>query len=259
MAGATHRALRDDEDTASLELRREILDALAVKVGPTVLAGQQVLPVSLACRELFPEGGLRRGSTVAVSSPALAFAVLAQASGAGSWICCVERVEASTLGWVSAAEYGVALDRVVVARVPAGGGASAAGSSAVGGGSAAVVSAALDAFDVVLVSGVVLAPRDARRLQHRARERNAVLMVVERAGLLDGLAVGADVRLEFSSQQWEGVEQGHGALERRLVKVSVQGRRAAGRSRDVAIWLPATTGVAAVVDSSAPVRSLVAR
>ena len=244
MAGAAQRVPQTQEEA---DETRRLLDALTAKVSPTVLAGQQIMPVSVGCRDLFPEGGLRRGSTVAVTSPSLAFAIVAQASQTGSWLCAIEcggtGTASGALGWVSAAEYGVALERVVVVRV-AGDRARVAGDGArvAGDGVPAVVSAALDAFDVVLVSDVVLAPRDVRRLHHRARERNAVLMAVERVSSLAGLGAGADVRLEFSQQQWHGVGQGYGALERRSVTVSVQGRRAAARPRDVVVWLPNTDG-----------------
>ena len=246
MAGVHQRVSPTPEEA---DETRRLLGALAAKVAPTMLAGQQIMPVSPACRDLFPEGGLRRGSTVAVTSASLAFAIVAQASQSGSWLCVVERAGAGTegvaLGWASAAEYGVALERVVVVRVGA-----PAGSAAALGNAAASVSAALDAFDVVLVSGGVLAPRDVRRLQHRARERNAVLVALERPGTSAGLGAGADVRLECSHQQWHGVGQGHGALERRRVTISVHGRRAAARPRDVTLWLPDTNGALHACDAA---------
>ena len=60
--------------------------------GPgTTLADERLLPVVPALRPLLPGRGLRRGTTVTVSrSAALALALVAGASGAGSWMAAVD-------------------------------------------------------------------------------------------------------------------------------------------------------------------------
>ena len=71
---------------------------------------ERVLPVAAALRPLLPGGVLRRGSTVALppgpaaGSTSLLFALLAEASAAGSWCALVGLPH---LGLVSAAEVGL--------------------------------------------------------------------------------------------------------------------------------------------------------
>src|SRR6266542_2235798 len=63
------------------------LEDLAQRVRPVTLAGEQLLPVPRALEPLLPDRGLRRGGTVAVDgSLALALALVAGASAAGSWV-----------------------------------------------------------------------------------------------------------------------------------------------------------------------------
>ncbi|MBA2496786.1 MAG: hypothetical protein H0V33_06755, partial [Acidimicrobiia bacterium] len=99
--------------------RLEELAALAERVRPTVLAGEQVLPVLGALDGLLP-GGLRRGSSLAVGvgragrpggATSLALAVAAGPSAAGSWVAAVG---VPSLGLAAAAGYGVDLDRLVL-------------------------------------------------------------------------------------------------------------------------------------------------
>jgi hypothetical protein len=78
--------------------------------------GAGVLPVVPVLAGLFPEGGLRRGSTVRVrSSISLLFALLAEASGQGTW-CAV--VGMPSLGVVAAHEAGVDLSRLALVPEP---------------------------------------------------------------------------------------------------------------------------------------------
>src|SRR5215216_3953057 len=81
--------------------------------GPgTTLADERLLPVVPALRPLLPGRGLRRGTTVTVSrSAALALALVAGASAAGSWVAAVGLPD---LGIVAAAETGIALERLAV-------------------------------------------------------------------------------------------------------------------------------------------------
>jgi hypothetical protein len=201
-------------------------------VGPgTTLADERLLPVLPALRPLLPHQGLRRGTTVAVArSAALALALVAGASAAGSWVAAVGLPD---LGIVAAAETGIALERLALVPVP---GARAWPT---------VVAAFLDAVDVVLVrspAGLPAAP--ARRLAARARERGAVLVP------LGAWSEPADLRLAVTSSDWHGLGQGHGSLRARRVEVVASGRGAAARERRALLWLPSPDGT--IIPATAP-------
>jgi len=190
---------------------------------PVSLARERTLPVLPALAGLLPEGGLRRGSTVAVSgATSLALALAAGPSQAGSWCAAVGL---PSLGLVAAAEVGVALERFPLVARP-------------GQEWAAVVAALVDAVDVVLVC----LPRHvrtgaARRLVAKARDRGAVLITTGGSA-----AFAADVRLSVAGSSWEGLGKGHGRLRARRMDVVASGRGAAVRERRVSLWLPALGG-----------------
>jgi hypothetical protein len=192
----------------------------------TTLADERLLPVVPALRPLLPGRGLRRGTTVTVSrSAALALALVARASAAGSWMAAVGLPD---LGIVAAAETGIALERLALVPTP---GARAW---------PAVVAALLDAVDVVLVrSPARLPPAQARRLTARARERGAVLVP------LGAWPEPADLRLTVTTSTWTGLGQGHGNLQARQVEVLVTGRGAATREHRSLLWLPSPDGTIA--------------
>jgi hypothetical protein len=179
--------------------------------------GDDVLPVAPPLDELFPYGGLARGSIVAVDSPALALALVAQASGAGAW-CAAAGLP--TLGLAAAAETGVDLSRF--ALVPAPGEQWAAAAAVLLGG-----------LEVVLVG----APRnaraaDARRVAARVREHRGVLVAV------GGWPEPVDLRLRLDGSEWAGLDQGYGRLTGRRCRIASTGRGAAARERRVTVWLP---------------------
>jgi hypothetical protein len=211
----SERAVRGEGQVAAPELKN--------LARPVSLARERTLPVLPALSDLLPEGGLRRGSTVAVSgATSLALALLAGASQAGSWCAAVGL---PSLGLVAAAEVGVALERFPLVARP-------------GEEWPAVVAALLEAVDVVLVC----LPRhvrtdDARRLVARARDRGAVLVTTGSSG-----ALAADLRLSVAGATWEGLGQGHGRLRARRMDVVATGRGAASRERRASLWLPAANG-----------------
>ena len=212
----------------AVELRQ-----MAGAVRPTALAVERTLPVHESLGPLFPMGGLARSSTIGVSGPgatSLALAVAAGPSAAGSW---VGFVGAERVGWAAAAELGVAAERTLVV-------------CDVGVGQWPTVTAALiDAVDVVVASPThPVRINDARRLAARARERGAVLVVVQPAS---SWPMAFDVGLEVTAAEWCGVGSGHGRLSARRVTVSSTGRRGAARPRDTTMWLPAATGEPACV------------
>lgn len=214
-----------------------LLHEAAARARPVALAREHVLPVLEPLQPLLPDG-LRRGSTVtAGDATSLALAVVAGPSSAGSWAAAVG---VSHLGLAAAAELGVALDRLVVVADPP------------RQAWATVMATLIDALDVVLVrvrhrvNGA-----DARRLTARARERGAVLVV-----LGDGWPEAPDVRLSIVRSEWEGIGDGHGHLQARRVTIEAGGRRAAARTRQLDVWLPAADGAIASVDELATVREL---
>jgi hypothetical protein len=172
--------------------------------------------------ELLGTPGLRRGSTVAVSTTghsgatALACSLLAVASREGAWCAAVAMGE---LGVVAAAEFGVALDRLALVPHP-------------GSKLAAVVSALLDGCDVVLAPTDISAP-EFRRLAARARERRSVLVLVSGSRAVTSFSrpvpEGVDVRIEIVGNTFGGLGLGTGRLDYRRIDVVATRRSAAPR------------------------------
>ncbi|HTX62875.1 MAG TPA: hypothetical protein VMD28_04515 [Acidimicrobiales bacterium] len=201
------------------------LQALAERVRPTAASRTRLLPVLPPIAALLPDGGLRRGTVVRFAGrggPSLAMAVAAGPSAAGSWCGAVGLDE---MGVLAAAGYGLDLERLVVVRAaPA---------------EWAVAAAALvDGIDLV-----VLAPPPharaaaARTLTARARERGAVVLVVE-----ERPSFPAGLELSVETAQWHGLAEGAGRLQSRRVTVVARGRGAAVRPVRQELWLPAATG-----------------
>jgi hypothetical protein len=193
--------------------------------GP-VLARDRKLPLVTALAGLFPEGGLRRGSTVVVgpgSAPGATSLVLALLSGpcaGGSW-CAV--VGAPDLGLVAAAQLGNDLERLAMVPAP-------------GARWAVVTAALLEGFDVVLLRpDGQAAPPDARKLEARARERGAVLAV------LGDWPGSADIHLRVASGRWRGLGDGFGYVAGRQLEVVAGGRGAASRPRRARLSLRGTS------------------
>ena len=230
---------------------REALAEVAQRARPVALAREQVLPVLPPLETLLP-GGLRRGTTVGVSSTSLALALLAGPVQAGSWLAAVGM---STLGLAAAAELGVTLDHLVLVADPP------------NDAWATTVATLVDAFDVVLVHARRHTKHtDARRLAARSRERGSVLVV------LGGETPGApaprtqqlwpeapDVRLSIIRSEWTGLGDGHGHLRARKITIEIDGRRGAARHRRVDLWLPAAGGGVAEVEPLAEVRPFTRR
>lgn len=196
-------------------------------------AGDRVLPVLPALRGLLPDGGLRRGSIVAVDGPgALLWALAAGASDAGAWCATVGLPE---LGLVAAAEAGVAIDRLLVV-------------DDAGSRWAEVVATLLDGVEVVLArSPGRLPPQIVRRVAAVLRRQGGVLMVV-------GAWEGAWIRLRVASSVWTGVGAGHGHLRGRRAEVVAEGRGAGGRPRVARLWLPGPEGAVTGPDLARDIR-----
>lgn len=260
---------RADGDAASrlARLRSGALNGLVARASDHTghrPAADRVLPVLPELRELLPEGGLRRGSAIALGGPqrggatppqastlagqpatvgvtSLLTALLVGPSQAGSW-CAVVGMPA--FGTVAAAEAGVCLDRLALVPCP-------------GTEWASVVAALLDGVDVVAVQGTgqtQVTGAVAHRLAARARQRGGVLMPV-------GTWPGADMTMTphlirdlgagrpsgGEHNLWEGAGQGRGRLRRRKVEVVAWGRGSGARFRRTRLWLPADNGGVAEV------------
>jgi len=195
---------------------RARLHAVAARTQPFVAAGDRRLPVRGPIGALLPAGGVQRGSTIAVGgapgsgSTTVALTLAAAATSAGEWAAIVDPADSlgrGTIGARAAAEAGVELDRLAVARC----------ASADRWG--AVVAALLDGITLVVAA---VPPRlrlgDARRLVARARERSAVLVA------LGDWPVEAAMRVHTGPGGWRGLDAGSGLLEARDLNVSVEAK-----------------------------------
>jgi hypothetical protein len=188
----------------------------------------RALPVLPALRDLFPSGGLQRGSVVVVPAGGLlSLAILAGASAAGTWCAVVGLPE---LGVRAAAGVGVDPGRLLLVSEP-------------GQRWPQVTAALLDGCEIVLVCpSAQPAPHVKRQIEATVRRAGGVLVVA-------GEWPGAQARLWVARQQWAGLGRGHGRLTCRQVQVLGTGRGAAIRPAQQWLWLPGPDGgVAAVVD-----------
>lgn len=194
-----------------------------------VLAGEGMLPVLPALRELLPGGGLSRGSVVTSGGfGLLSLALVAEAVANGAW-CAVVGVPA--VGMRAAAEAGVDPDRVVLIAEP-------------GPRWPQVVASLLDGFDIVL-----LCPPDQpsaqlrRKLEAAARRYDSVLVVA-------GDWPGAQSRLLVAHAEWAGIGVGYGRLRARRAQVVATGRGAGERPRAAWLWLPGADGAVTAAASA---------
>src|SRR5262249_54432459 len=151
----------------------------------------RLLAVPGALGDCFPEGAVRRGSTLAIDSArggfSLALALAAAVTAGDSWGAAVGL---PALGFLAAAELGVHLGRFAVVPAP-------------GDRWPVVVAALLDGMDLLLLGPPArVRSGDARRLVDRAREQGAVLAVLEPPG---GRCwpEGPDLRLSVVHARWE--------------------------------------------------------
>jgi hypothetical protein len=191
----------------------------------------RVLPVLPALRDLFPHGGLQRGSVVSVPGGGLlSLAIAAGASAAGAW-CAV--VGLPQLGVRAAVGVGVDPGRLLLVGAP-------------GERWPQVTAALLDGCEVVLVCP------PARPAAHVKRHVEAALRRAGGVLVVAGDWAGAQARLWVARQQWAGVGQGHGRLTGRRVQVLATGRGAAARPVQRWVWLPGPDGGVAAAAEAGP-------
>jgi hypothetical protein len=150
----------------------------------------------------------------------LMFALLAAASGAGSW-CAV--VGVPTLGALAAAEAGIALERLALVPNP-------------GPDWTTVVAALLDGCDIVVAAPPgPIAPSVANRLAARARQRGTVFVSF-------GRWAGADITFDAIGADWYGLGAGRGRLRSRQLTVVARGRGASAAPRRTEVTMPEPVG-----------------
>jgi hypothetical protein len=199
---------------------------------PVTRAETRLVEVPAPLAVLFPEGGIRKGVTVAVDplsgGCSLALALAASVTGTGGWVAAVGL---PSLGLVAASDLGVDLRRLALVPAP-------------GEQWAAALAALVDGFDLLLVrpSGRPR-PVEARRLAARVRERGAVMLVLDAPRWPEP----PDLRLSVSTPVWEGLGAGYGRLIGRRLEVVAGGRRLGGRERRRSVWLPSPSGGVAEV------------
>jgi len=204
------------------EQARAQLEVVAQGARPLVLARDRSVTLDGALADLVPGGAVVRGTVLRVAgapgagSTTVAFELAAAFTALGEWAAAVDLD--ATLGPLAAAEAGVALERfAVVRRVPPARWAT-------------VVAALLDGVSLVLAEvprGVRLG--DARRLEARVREREAVLVATEANGVV--WPAGAAYVVHAAASAWDGLEAGAGVLAGRRLQVRVEGRGQAARPR----------------------------
>ena len=214
------------------------MDLARVDVTSSItLAHHRHLPVDEAFATLLPDPGLTRGRIVGCTGAAatsLALALASRATMTGSWLAVVGM---APIGIEAAREMGVAIDRLVA--VDANGCRADEWADR--------VAAAADGFELILAmppSGPpAAAERVIRKVRQRVRARGVVLLTVSSC-------VGADVVLEATAGEWEGLGRGHGHLHRRRVLVRVSGRRVP-RPIEREMWLPGITGRPELIEPAA--------
>jgi hypothetical protein len=209
------------------------LAALAERTRPVAASHTRMLSVPVPLAPLLPDGGLRRGTSVAVSADdaggalSLAAALVADASRAGSW-CVV--VGTSALGaLVTRAEH---LDASRVAFVPRPEPLTLE-----------VTAALIEGVDlVVLRPPSHLRANGVQRLLARLRDRRAVLVVLTTATW----PARCDVELRVTNARWRDVGPGEDCLRERRVTVSATGRGTAHHPAQRTLWLPGARAAVAV-------------
>jgi hypothetical protein len=173
-------------------LQQRIRDLEVTRVDTAVFA------VTPALEGLFPEGGLRRGTTYEIdASSSLLWSLLAGPTSKGVW-CAV--VGMPDVGLAAAEDMGVNLDRLILIPSPDSRWLS-------------VVSALIDVVGIVAL-GTHAAPSDRMlsTLAGRLREREATLLVRSRWPRVEA-------RIGVDTHTWRGLGSGHGVLHEHRVRI----------------------------------------
>lgn len=198
----------------------ETAAALAERMRTRAVSGTGVVAVHEVLADLFPARGLERGHVYGIrggASMSLLYAVMSEATRAGSWCALVDLPRA---GLVAAEQHGIAMHRLLCAAVDD------------GARWAAAVGALVDGIDLVAVSSPRCAPAEARRIAARARAAGTVVFVVGAPGAFE-----VDATLSVTTHGWEF--DAHAVS--REVTVECAGRRIRP-GRTVRVNLPGRAG-----------------
>ncbi|EME23639.1 hypothetical protein G419_02335 [Rhodococcus triatomae BKS 15-14] len=212
---------------AAVPARGESVAARADRAPGTTT--REVLPVPGPLAELLPQGGLPRGSVVAVSGAAsLLIGLLASVTASGGHAAVVGHPR---LGLLAASEMGADLGRLAVIPDP-------------GPDPVEVAAVLLDGLDLVVLGlgALVVPPSRARAVVARARSKGATLLVT--GGGWDG----TEIRLDASVREYDGLDRGCGRLRGLRLSVGAEGRAFQRRTaridlcprRDRVEWFPET-------------------
>ncbi|GAB7188933.1 hypothetical protein ATKI12_8764 [Kitasatospora sp. Ki12] len=194
----------------------------------------QTLPVLEPLAPLLPAGALTRGTVLETDDAALLLALAAGplAADPTRWAAAVDLPD---LGLAAAANYGLPLQRLVVA--------DHVGEQHFG----EVVAALADACTILLVRPPEhLAPRTIARLDAHLRRTGTVMLCHGRPWPT------ATLRLEVTGRRWVGLGDGWGQLTGRETEVRASGRGAANRPRTARLWLPDENGAITTAAAGAP-------
>ncbi|WP_315770371.1 hypothetical protein [Rhodococcoides kroppenstedtii] len=187
--------------------------ATAPVLEPVPTAAQRptrpVLPVPSALSELLPEGGLARGSVVAVSGAgSLLTGILASVTASGRHAAVIGMPR---LGLLAAAEMGAQLHRLALVPDP-------------GSDPVEVAAVLLDGIDLVVLGlgGSAVPPSRARAVVARARAKGATLVVTD--GRWDGAELTLSARVDGYDGPGSGDRRGRGRVRAVRLGVEVQGR-----------------------------------
>ncbi|MDP3969190.1 MAG: hypothetical protein Q8Q02_13025 [Nocardioides sp.] len=173
---------------------QQLRDRVAAMEGPPA---RVALPTHPALADAVP---LYAGSSYGVDSPALALALMAGASAAGSWTAVVGWPD---FGALAAVELGVDLARTVLVPDP-------------GEHWLEVAAALVDVVPlVVLRPGARVDAKSAGVLDARLRKRSAVLVVW-------GEWPRCEARLTLEESSWSGPVEGRGRLHERRARLAVR-------------------------------------
>ncbi|MDQ1739038.1 MAG: hypothetical protein QOE53_690 [Pseudonocardiales bacterium] len=245
-------------------LRAEIGGQPAGAISTLTRATRPPLPVPDSLAGVLPDG-LRRGSTISItSSVSLLLTLLGASSARGAWVAMVGMPAISA---EAAAEAGIALERLAIVSPPppslwvredrSDAGArtgpnswpredrSDAGARTgwTGASWTTAVGALLDAVDVVVArpgggagrrAAAAVTDGEARRLSARARGKDAVLVLF---GQQAGSWPAMDVRLSAEHGRWTGIGHGYGRLKQHQLLVSATGKGRSARPRSAELWL----------------------
>jgi hypothetical protein len=276
--------------TAALQLVREAGLGHLVRPGSehafTELGSQRVLPVRPELQPLLPGGGLRRGSTIGITTSGASAG--ARIGGTVGGVRGVDGRRPPTpaqvepypsAGTTPVAEHPAATSLLLALLAEAsrsGSWCAVVGLSTLGVAAAAevgialdrlalvptpgpdwptVVAALLDGFDIVVVRGPA---REGGASADSSVAPAIASRLAARARQRGGVLVpygswpAVDLRLDAVDPVWHGIEAGRGRLRGRQLTVTARGRGAASAPRVTHLWLPLPTGALSVVEPLAP-------